>query len=224
VKLPTFNQPRVVPLTVEQVRQLADVMPLRNHAMVITQAGLGLRIGELLALRASDVNFLGRTATVATQIAPGEKTRTAPKTETSRRTIPLPQVVADALALHMSNYPPAVDGSLFYTRFGTPYRHDYYGARIFKEAVTAAGLPHETTPHDLRHHYASVLLLAGESVVAVAERLGHKNANLVLSTYGHLMPNSEDRTRKAIDAAWSPKSESTDLLRTVVGGVGQKPS
>jgi hypothetical protein len=38
--------------------------------------------------------------------------------------------------------------------------------------------------------------------VAVAERLGHEDASLVLSTYGHLMPDSDDRTRSAIDAAW----------------------
>ena len=50
--------------------------------------------------------------------------------------------------------------------------------------------------HDLRHHYASVLLAAGESVVAVAERLGHENADLVLSTYGHLQPNAEEGTRR----------------------------
>jgi hypothetical protein len=47
------------------------------------------------------------------------------------------------------------------------------------------------------------LLAAGESVVAVVERLGHENATLVLKTYGHLMPDSEDRTRRAIDTAWS---------------------
>jgi integrase len=47
-----------------------------------------------------------------------------------------------------------------------------------------------------------VLLAAGESVVAVAERLGHENATLVLKTYGHLMPDSEDRTRRAVDEAW----------------------
>ncbi len=88
-------------------------------------------------------------------------------------------------------------------RNGTPYRHDYYGTRIFSEAVAKAGLPVSTTSHDLRHHYASVLLAQGESVVAVAERLGHHNASLVLSTYGHLMPDSEDRTRRAIDNAWS---------------------
>lgn len=41
--------------------------------------------------------------------------------------------------------------------------------------------------------------MQGESVIVVAERLGHENATLVLSTYGHLMPDSEERTRRAID-------------------------
>ena len=50
-----------------------------------------------------------------------------------------------------------------------------------------------------RHHYASVLPSHGESVIVVAERVGHENASLVLSTYGHLMPDSEDRTRRAIN-------------------------
>lgn len=54
-----------------------------------------------------------------------------------------------------------------------------------------------------RHHYASLLLLQGESVIVVAERLGHESADLVLSTYGHLMPDSEERTRRAVDDAWS---------------------
>jgi len=51
-----------------------------------------------------------------------------------------------------------------------------------------------TTSHHLRHHFASLLLAAGESVIAVAERPGRDDAALVLSTCGHLMPDSEDRT------------------------------
>ncbi len=47
-----------------------------------------------------------------------------------------------------------------------------------------------------------MLLAQGESVIVVAERLGHENANLVLSTYGHLMPDSEERTRRTVDDAW----------------------
>ncbi len=51
VQLPRSERARVVPLTVDQVRALAEAMPARTRAMVLTQAGLGLRVGELLALR-----------------------------------------------------------------------------------------------------------------------------------------------------------------------------
>ena len=47
-------------------------------------------------------------------------------------------------------------------------------------------------------------------MVAVAERLGHEDATLVLKTYGHLMPDIEDRTRRAIDAAWVSDGPGTD--------------
>jgi integrase len=144
--------------------------------MVPTQAGLGLRIGELLGLRASDVDILRRSMRIECQIPPGARERTEPKTPRSRRSIPLPTSLAEELAQHMADFPPAPDGSLFSTRFGGCYLHAYYGTTIFQAARRRAGLPEGTTTHDLRHHYASVLLAAGESVVAVAERLGHENA------------------------------------------------
>ena len=202
VTLPRHVRERVVPLTVEQVRALADAMPARNRPMVLTQAGLGLRIGELLALRVVDVDFLRRTVRVETQLAPGSKVRSDPKTPRSKRTLPLPGMVAEALAAHVATYPPAADGTLFTTKTGAPYDHSYYGTVIFGRAVRDAALPEGTSSHALRHHFASVLLAAGESVVAVAERLGHDNAALVLSTYGHLVPGSEERTRRAVDEAW----------------------
>ena len=62
---------RIVALLIEQARALAAAVPLRNRAMVITQAGLGLRLGELLALRAAGVDSLRRTARVAWQITAG---------------------------------------------------------------------------------------------------------------------------------------------------------
>jgi integrase len=202
VTLPRVDRPRVIPLTVEQVQALAAAVPDRYRAMVITQAGLGLRIGELLALRVEDVDFLGRTVGVECQFTSGSKIRSEPKTPRSKRSIPAPQVVLETLAEHLAHYPSGQDGSLFTTTAGGPLGHMYYGHDLFRRAVASAGLPARTTSHDLRHHFASVLLAAGESVVAVAERLGHEDASLVLSTYGHLMPDSEDRTRRAVDAAW----------------------
>jgi integrase len=212
LSLPRSERQRIVPLTVAQVRTLAEVMPTRCRAMVITQAGLGLRVAELLALRAEDVSFLHRTVRVEWQTSPDGKRRVPPKTPRSRRTLPLPAVVGSELAAHIADFPPALDGSLFTTATGMLYRHEHYGSRIFAKAVRDAGLPAGTTTHHLRHHYASVLLAAGESVVAVADRLGHENGTLVLKTYGHLMPDTEDRTRRAIDAAWT-----TDGLETAHG-------
>lgn len=173
---PATHRERVVPLSVVEVARLAEAMPRRNYAMVTAQAGLGLRIGELLGLCAQDVDFLRRTVMIECQLAPGEKVRSAPKTRRSTRTVPLPQASLIAVSMHIAEYPPGDDGSLFTTRFGSPYRHDYYGTRIFSVAVAAAGLPSSTTSYDLRHHYASVLLAQGESVIAVAERLDHYNA------------------------------------------------
>jgi integrase len=203
IQLPRHESQRVVPLSIEQVAALANAMPERYRNMVLTQAGLGLRIGELLALRVQDVDFLRRTVRIEWQFTQGSNAkRSEPKTPRSRRTVPLPRVVADALAAYLVSYPAAEDGTIFTTGKGAPLGHVYYGHNLMRRAATEAGLPKGTTSHDLRHHYASVLLAAGESVVAVAERLGHEDASLVLSTYGHLMPDSDDRTRSAIDAAW----------------------
>jgi integrase len=202
ITLPRYERERVVPLTVAQVQALAGAMPDRYRAMVVTQAGLGLRMGELLALRVEDVDFLRRTVRIEWQYTAKAKERSEPKTPRSRRTVPLPQVVAETLAEHIAAHPPAPDGSLFSTQAGGRVTHHRYGTELFGPAARKAGLPTGTTTHDLRHHFASVLLAAGESVVAVAERLGHDDASLVLSTYGHLMPDSEERTRRAIDEAW----------------------
>ena len=100
-----------MPLTVDQVRALAAAMPARNRAMVIVQAGRGLRLGELLALRVQDVDHTSQTVRIEWQFAPQSKVRTEPKTRRSRRTIPLPQVVATAIREHTAQFPPAADGT-----------------------------------------------------------------------------------------------------------------
>src|SRR5215203_4554497 len=65
-------------------------MPERCRAMVITQAGLGLRV--------QDVDFLRRTVRVEFQTTPDGKYRVPPKTPRSRRALPLPEVVGKAPA------------------------------------------------------------------------------------------------------------------------------
>lgn len=73
--------------------------------------------------------------------------------------------------------------------------------------------------HELRHYYASLLIRYGESIKTVQARLGHKSAEETLNTYSHLWPDSDDRSRDAVDAALRAESGQTfgsfpDSLRT----------
>ena len=145
---------------------------------------LGLRISELTGLRVTDVDFLRREVRITGQLDP--RGRRAPlKTGNSMRVIPLPARVAEVLSEHLRRFPPGPAGLVFTRerercgngRLITQARRAdrswgrAYAAVAYRQAGTAAGLPDGTTSHDLRHHYASVLLDAGESVHAVAERL-----------------------------------------------------
>jgi integrase len=71
---------------------------------------------------------------------------------------------------------------------------------IWRTAVARAGAPEGIGFHALRHYYASLLIRHGESVKTVQARLGHKDATETLNTYSHLWPDSDDRTRAAIDS------------------------
>lgn len=216
VRLPRERSSRIVPLTVAQVAELAETVGPRYRALVLVQAACGLRLGELLALRVQDVDFLRRTLRVEHQIDRVTLARVAPKTPRSRRTVPLPVPAADALASHLAEYPAAADGLVFHTSTGRPLGHEQYAGRVFRVTARRLGLPEGTSTHDLRHHFASVLLAAGQSVVAVAELLGHENATLVLTTYGHLLPGGDDVARRAVDAAWTANAEP--------GGIGETGS
>jgi integrase len=69
------------------------------------------------------------------------------------------------------------------------------------------------TFHDLRHYYASLLIRHNESVKVVQARLGHASAAETLDTYSHLWPDSEDRTRIAVDEVLGAGS-AADSVRT----------
>ncbi len=104
----------------------------------------------------------------------------------------------------------AVSGKLlFANRNRGPLTRAYFSHNAWKPAL-AAGInrSRETGMHALRYHYASVLLDGGVSIRVVSEYLGHHDPGFTLRTYAHLMPESEDRVRDAIDAAHGAPAES----------------
>jgi integrase len=89
-----------------------------------------MRQGECLGLTVDRLDFLRRVVHVDRQLVTvtGRPSfLTAPKTAASVRTIPLPQVVLDALAAHLGAFPPLGDGFVFVTAAGNPIRRTAFG-------------------------------------------------------------------------------------------------
>jgi integrase len=63
--------------------------------------------------------------------------------------------------------------------------------------------------HQLRHHYASILLAGGVDIRKLPEYLGHHDPGFTLRVYAHLMPDDEDRARRLIGAALKPIPDGT---------------
>jgi len=209
-KLPKAQRVQVTPLAMSEVVALTEAMPSRYKALVSLAAGTGMRQGECLGLTVDRVDFLRRELRVDRQLVTPQKgvpTFGPPKTAASVRTIPLPRMAVESLAAHLQQYPA---GDLVFTaEDGQPIRRPAF-SRAWRPACNRAGLPKDRTFHDLRHFYASLLIRHGESIKTVQARLGHASAAETLDTYSHLWPDSDDRTRTAVDAAFS----AADSLRT----------
>lgn len=206
-KLPAVPPKRVVPLSVEQIRDLAERIPARYKGLVLLGAATGLRPGELFGLQLRHVDLLNATVSVEQQIQQTAKHGVyvgPPKTPRSDRTVPLPRMAIDALKAHLEEFSASGQESwLFTAPEGGPVVYTHFMDGSWRPACARAGIPKGTGPHNLRHHYASLLIKHGESVKTVSERLGHTNAAMTLNIYTHLWPDSEERTRAAVDTAYA---------------------
>ena len=203
VKLPEKPRREVVPLTVSQVAELADLVPDRYRALIVLGAGCGLRLSEAVGVTVDRVDFLRRTVTVDRQLVTPSKGAPRfgpPKRAASNRVVPLPAVVADALAFHLQKYWEGPDGLIFTNAAGNPIRRNSFSP-IFRQAGDQVGIAQGDGFHELRHHYASLLISSGCSVTVVQRRLGHATAQETLDTYSHLWPDDDERTIDAVDMA-----------------------
>jgi integrase len=140
-----------------------------------------------------------------------------PKTAASVRTVPLPEVINQALAEHLPAFGTGPDGLLFVDDDELPLLRPRFSRHVWRLAVTAVeAILHETGMHELRHFYTSLLIRHGEPVKTVQARLGHATAAETLDTYSHLWPDADNTTRTAADSALKIDSI-TDTVRTKIG-------
>ncbi len=123
-----------------------------------------------------------------------------PKADASIRTVALSPVVLEALAAHLEAFPVGPDGLVVPYRNGRAIRRNRFGY-MWRQSLARAGLATDFRYHDLRHYFASVLIAGGCSPKEVQKALGDASTTVVFDTYGHLMPDSEDRARQAVQAA-----------------------
>ncbi|MEU9509156.1 site-specific integrase [Micromonospora sp. NPDC048170] len=149
------------------------------------------------------------------------------------REVPLPASVARRLNEHAKQYAPVevtlpwgtltgdpTTVTLYLTTAdGLPLSRSKFNPGVWKPAIRATAIPDDRRNgmHVLRHTYASVLLDAGESIKALSTYLGHADPGFTLRTYTHLLPTSEDRTRRAIDAAFGEDQAAEDVSEALDG-------
>ena len=187
--------------TPAQVGSVLEVEDTGHRALFALCAFAGLRLGEAAALQVGDVDFLGRTIHVVRQVQRengGGVEIKLPKYGSERRVY-----AADGLLTILSAHIAAsgLSGNrgawLFPAGNGQPVHQNTVGhwwRMARRKAAPGVRL------HDLRHYFASGLIAAGCDVVTVQRALGHSSATVTLSTYAHLWPDAEDRTRKATQA------------------------
>lgn len=200
IRLPKVERPKVVPPTTDDVLAITEAMPDRYRALVTLAAGTGLRQGEAFGVTVPRIDFERRRLHVDQQLVKIQG-RAAylgpPKTPASRRTVPLPDVVNNALTHHLREFEPGTHDLVFTDRHGGPINRTRF-SDAWRRALKTAGVT-GVTFHGLRHYYASLLIRHGESVKVVQARLGHASASETLDTYSHLWPDSEEQTRDAVD-------------------------
>ncbi len=194
---PRVRRPEIHPITAEQARAfLAAVADDRLATLYTLALATGLRQGELLGLRWADADMDAATLTVqrTLQRYGGAFHLDEPKTERSRRTVPLPPLCVEALRRHRAMQAEerlrvgaawqGQWGLVFCTALGEPLS-GFAVTRHFQAALARAGLPRQRF-HDTRHDAASFMLALGVPLRVVMEVLGHSQIHVTANTYAHI--------------------------------------
>ena len=212
VKFPTIPRQENDSMTPEEVRLFLDHVQERWYALFLTAIVGGLRIGELLAMRWSKVDwnrgqyFVKETLRRKTKDRPKEFG--PPKTNESAQTVDLTPSCLDALRTHQRRQAQEKlkagedyhDHDLIFAQAnGKPLDHKNVVNRVFTPGLKAAGIRTTLRFHDLRHTCASLLIAQGESLKYVQKQLRHASIDITFDTYGHLFPDDNREAARRLD-------------------------
>lgn len=173
-------------LAIEQIPRLLQVLPEPVRTMALVGILAGLRVGEILGLRWSDVDFEKRQLRVEQAVYRGQIG--SPKTQGSRRSLPIPEYLLEGLASHYSRSGnPDGPQLVFQTKNGTPLNDTNLLHRFLKPAGKQIGAPWLSW-HTFRRTHATLLQLAGGSLKDAQAQLGHSNPWITAGIYIQPLP------------------------------------
>ena len=192
--------------------EMIGLLPKPDRLIWYTALYTGLRLGELQALRWSDVDLAAGELTVSRGYNRTTQTFITPKSKAGNRKLPILSAHRDLL---IAAKPANATGLLLAAADGNPFRET-----SIRQRAKRIWLQHGYTPiglHALRHTYASLLIAAGVNIKATQTYLGHSSIEMTLGRYGHLLPGSE-REAKDLTDKYLSATLATTLATAPSGG------
>lgn len=197
IKVAGKRAAEMVILEPAEYRRLLDAIPDHYRLIVRALIGTGLRWGELMGLKASDIKD-GQLTVRRVLIEVNAKTsvRDYGKTARAQRTITIGADLARDLTEAGQRDP---EGWCVRAARGGPLTRANF-RRVWKKALADAGIDKGVRVHDLRHTHASWLVHNGADLVSVRDRLGHSSISIT-SRYLHTLKRDTDPCLTALDRA-----------------------
>jgi integrase len=195
LRLPVARGRRERIASPDEAAAMLRALPAEDRAVWALALYAGLRRGELMALRWSDVDLAAGVIRVERAWDPASRVIVAPKSRAGRRRVPIAAILRDLLVEHKMR----TNGELVLGRAdGSPFDSERVTARSTK-AWRQTGLE-PITLHDARHTFASLMIAAGVNARALTTYMGHASVTFTYDRYGHLMPGNENEAAALLDA------------------------
>lgn len=187
VKLPPLQPTERTQLSAEDVRHLAEAVPVGYRPLVYVGGVLGLRFGECAALRVRSLDTLRSSLSVTESLGEvrGQLVIGPPKSAAGRRTMLVPAPLMEMLSAELARRGITgadLDAFVFAAPAGGPLRYGAFRSRVWLPATAKCGLG-GLGFHDLRRAAATAMVALGVDVRTAQSRLGHSDPRLTLGLY-----------------------------------------
>lgn len=193
IRMPHITEKKVCALEREE-QEIIEKFCLKssraNYIGIIICLYTGIRLGELLALTWSDIDFekkllsVNKTSYTVKVNGHREIKTDEPKTSTSNRVIPISRQLVKLLKIKKKN--SASEYVISTVSGGMVSERSYQ--RTFQSILSRCNLPRRNF-HALRHTFATRAIEHGMDIKTLSEILGHKNASITLCRYSHSLMN-----------------------------------